>query len=175
MALAPTRPAPLPPPAAPPAAAEHDVVLMPGQLYFGARARSVRTLVGSCVAITLWHPVRRLGGMCHYLLPSRRANGQGDLDGRYGDEAVAMMVKALQRANTDPQDYQAHLYGGADTMPDQAEAKLGIGERNIEQGWTLIDRWGFQLIGVDVGETVPRQIHLDIASGDVQMRRGGRA
>jgi chemotaxis protein CheD len=35
------------------------------------RAFSIRTVLGSCVSITLWHPVKRVGGMCHFLLPTR--------------------------------------------------------------------------------------------------------
>lgn len=153
-------------------AAGRSVFLMPGQLYFGTRARDVRTLLGSCVAVTLWHPARRIGGMCHYLLPQRRrATGQ-PLDGRYGDEALELLVEAIGRVGTRPHEYEAHLYGGADTLPDHAGVKLSVGERNIEQGWTLIDRHGLQLMAIDVGDRVPRNVTLDLRSGAVTMRRG---
>lgn len=148
------------------------LVLMPGQMHFGGPAATLRTLLGSCVAVTLWHPQRRIGGMCHYLLPSRtRRAGEPD-DGRYGDEALATMVQMLRQAGTDPADYQAHLYGGADTMPEGTNLRFNVGERNIEQGWSLIDRFGFQLQGVDVGEDVPRSVTLTLATGEVEMRRG---
>lgn len=150
--------------------------LMPGQMYFGAHAQHVKTLLGSCVAITLWHPQRRIGGMCHFLLPSRsRAPGEA-ADGRYGDEAVEAMVAHLLRHGTRPQDYLAHLYGGADTMPEGSNLKFNVGERNIEQSWKLIDQHGFQLDGVDVGEDIPRTVTLTLLTGAVQMSRGkGRA
>jgi chemotaxis protein CheD len=166
-ALKSTRPAPLQ------GVESADLFLMPGQLYFGAKARSLRTLVGSCVALTLWHPTRRIGGMCHYLLPSRPRSDNMPADGRYGDEAVELLVQALLRANTKPSEYDCHLYGGADTMPDQAGVKLNVGERNIEQGWNLIEKYGFSLVGVDVGENMPRNVRLEIATGEVLMRRGG--
>ena len=148
------------------------VVLMPGQMHFGARAASISTLLGSCVAVTLWHPHKRIGGMCHYLLPERTRKPGEALDGRYGDEAVGAMVHALRLTGADPRDFHAHLYGGADTMPVGTNLKFNVGERNIEQGWTLIDRHGFQLIGVDVGEDIPRTVVLNLGSGDVHMRRG---
>lgn len=134
----------------------------------------MRTLLGSCVAITLWHPRQRLGGMCHYLLPSRTRAPGAVVDGRYGDEAVGLMVEMLERMGTRPSEYVAHLYGGADTLPDGTGSKLNIGERNIEQGWTLIDKYGFQLDGVDVGDNVPRTVLLDCTSGQVHMRRSTR-
>lgn len=155
------------------AAPGQNLFLMPGQWYFGGRAAQLRTLLGSCVAVTLWHPQKRWGGMCHYLLPDRRAPFDGTLDGRYGAEAIELLVQRLKELKTRPQDYVAHLYGGADTMPDQAGVKLNVGERNIEQGWRLIDMHEFQLDGVDVGDHVPRTVTLTMATGQVDVRRGG--
>jgi chemotaxis protein CheD len=152
-------------------AGEH-IVLMPGQMHMGHQVASLRTLLGSCVAITLWHPARRIGGMCHFLLPSRPHRASDVPDGRYGDEAVDAMVQMLRRLGTQPADYVAHLYGGADTMASSGGVRLNIGERNIEQGWKLIDLHGFTLDGVDVGEDIPRVVTLTLATGQVLMKRG---
>lgn len=149
-----------------------NLVLMPGQMHIGHHVGSMRTLLGSCVAITLWHPVRRIGGMCHFLLPSRTRRPGEPPDGRYGDEAVEAMVQSIKALRTSPEEYVAHLYGGADTMSGVSAAKFNIGERNIEQGWTLIDRYGFTLDGVDVGEDIPRMVSLSLPGGTVAMRRG---
>lgn len=150
---------------------EH-VVLMPGQMHFGQAAASLRTLLGSCVAVTLWHPQQRIGGMCHFLLPHRSHRAGEPPDGRFGEDALDAMVQAIALTRTDPRDYHAHLYGGADTMPDGVQVKFNVGERNIEKGWSLIDQYGFQLQGVDVGEDVPRTVTLTLATGEVEMRRG---
>jgi chemotaxis protein CheD len=159
-----------------PARPGDHLTLLPGQMHFGGQAASLRTLLGSCLAVTLWHPERRLGGMCHFLLPSRQRKAGEALDGRYGDEALEAMMALLRATRTDPSEYQAHLYGGADTMPEGTALKFNVGERNIEQGFNLVDRYGFQIQGVDVGEDVPRTVTLTLASGDVEMRRGqGRA
>jgi chemotaxis protein CheD len=148
------------------------LMLLPGQMYFGREAASMRTLLGSCVAITLWHPVKRIGGMCHYLLPQRPRKAGDPLDGRYGDEALHSMVQKIKLTRTEPGEFHAHLYGGADTMPEGSALKFNVGERNIEQGWSLIDRYGFQLQGIDVGEDIPRTVVLTMASGEVDMKRG---
>ncbi len=147
--------------------------LMPGELHFGGEPSALRTLLGSCVAVTLWHPRRNIGGMCHFLLPSRTRSAQDAADGRYGDEAVGALVQALRAHGTEPGDYVAHLYGGADTMSDASGVKFNVGERNIERGWALIDSHGFTLDGVDVGDNVPRTVTLTLATGEVHCRRGG--
>lgn len=145
--------------------------LMPGQLHF-SHGLQLKTLLGSCVALTLWHPERHIGGMCHYLLPSRTRRADEPLDGRYGDEAVQALVAAITRARASTRDFICHLYGGADTLPEGGPVRLNIGERNIEQGWNLIDQHGFQLDGVDVGDDVPRHVDLDLRTGLVGIRRG---
>jgi len=162
----------LPPPRLPPLSeVQKTMNLMPGQWHFGQGAM-LRTLLGSCVAITLWHPAKKWGGMCHFLLPSRSNRGGAALDGRYGDEAIEMLVQSIKRTGTKPSDYLAHLYGGADTMPDGMNVKFNVGQRNIEQGWALIDQHGFQLQDVDVGDNVPRTVSLDLPSGKVEVKRG---
>lgn len=154
-----------------PDAAGEDLVLLPGQLHFGTQAASVRTLLGSCVAVTLWHARHRVGGMCHFLLPTRGRRAADAPDGRYGDEALATLVRCIRDVGGDPREFEAHLYGGADTLPDGVGKKFNIGERNIEQAWRLIDQHGFQLQGVDVGEDIPRSVVLTLATGEVVMRR----
>lgn len=148
------------------------LTLLAGQVYVGNKPARIRTLLGSCVAITLWHPRRRVGGMCHFLLPGRNRPAGAPLDARYGDEALAIIMSALRGMGTPPGEFETHLYGGADTMPDRAGVKLNIGERNIEQGCILIDRHGFELHAVDVGDYVPRTVELDLTTGRVEMRRG---
>ncbi|WP_374595057.1 chemotaxis protein CheD [Aquabacterium sp.] len=150
-----------------------QVFLLPGQWYFGATGAIVRTLLGSCVALTLWHPHRRMGGMCHYLLPNRTRPGGASLDGRFAEEAVELLVNSMARTGTKPGEYLVDLYGGADTMPDQVHThKFNIGERNIEKALELVDRYGFQLQTVDVGGNDPRNVTLDMKSGQVELKRG---
>ncbi len=150
-----------------------QVFLLPGQWYFGANGAIVRTLLGSCVALTLWHPHRHMGGMCHYLLPGRTRPATVGLDGRFAEEAVELLVSSMARTGTKPGEYLVDLYGGADTMPDQVHAhKFNIGERNIEKALELVDRYGFQLQTVDVGGNEPRNVTLDMKSGQVELKRG---
>lgn len=150
-----------------------QVFLLPGQWYFGANGAIVRTLLGSCVALTLWHPHRHMGGMCHYLLPSRTRPATVGLDGRFAEEAVELLVSSMARTGTKPGEYLVDLYGGADTMPDQVHThKFNIGERNIEKALELVDRYGFQLQTVDVGGNEPRNVTLDMKSGQVELKRG---
>lgn len=52
----------------------NEIYLQPGEYFWGGENNRVKTLLGSCVAICIWHPKLKIGGMSHCLLPSR---GQG--------------------------------------------------------------------------------------------------
>ncbi|MGI9213007.1 MAG: chemotaxis protein CheD, partial [Methylococcaceae bacterium] len=60
-----------------------EIFLQPGEYYFSDRDTRIRTVLGSCVAITFWHPGILVGGMCHFMLPTRMRNREStELDGR---------------------------------------------------------------------------------------------
>jgi chemotaxis protein CheD len=159
-----------------------DVVLEPGQFHFGANDLRIGTLLGSCVAITMWHPRFRVGGMCHYLLPSRgsrpsldedgtAAEDQPELDGRYGDEALEMFMREIERVGTFPEDYQAKLFGGGDQFPGQRTGgAINVPARNVDAGQRLLADYGLQVSAKHVGGSGPRQIVLDLSNGHVWVR-----
>ena len=149
-----------------------DIYLQPGELYFGDRRVRLRTLLGSCVSVVLWHPQRRLGGMCHFLLPNRHRLPRAALDGRYGDEAIALLLQAGHAAGTRAEDYQLYLFGGGDMFPRFVrQPDSSVGERNVEAARRLIDRHGLQLHGEHVGGCGHRKLSFDIYSGQVDVRQ----
>ena len=153
-----------------------EIFLQPGDFYFGEEKTRIRTLLGSCVAITVWHPSRLVGGMCHYMLPHRpRAEKPMVPDGRYADEAMQMFLHEMRREKTLPWEYQVKLFGGGQ-MFDQGNKlrrHINISERNAEYGKELIAKFGFKLVAEDLGGTGHRNVILDMWSGDVWLKRAG--
>lgn len=149
-----------------------DVILQPGEFHFGQGDLRIGTLLGSCVAITMWHPPTRFGGMCHYLLPSRGRSRPAEvpLDGRYGDEAVEMFMQEIERAGTFPEDYQAKLFGGGKQFHGDDPFPIDVPARNIVAGQRLLADYGLIVTAKHVGGSGPRQVILDLANGHVWVR-----
>ncbi|MEH6824067.1 MAG: chemotaxis protein CheD [Motiliproteus sp.] len=145
------------------------VVLSPGEFFFGAGDEEIRTLLGSCIAITLWHPQRRLGGMCHFLLPSAGKPPGRTLDGRYADQAMALFLAALKRTRTAPREFQVKVFGGGNMFPDTL-MQSPIGERNIEAAHSLLSGHGFPAPESHVGCSGHRTVILDLATGHTWLR-----
>lgn len=154
-----------------------EVVVSPGGLYFGADATRVRTLLGSCVAVTVWHPRARLGGMCHFVVPSRGdrlGGGRGPWDGRYGDEAIQLLRQHAQEHGTRLGDYQVRMYGGGNQFPGGGPAaSICVSSRNADAALVLAGMHRLTVLTADLGGEGARTVVLDLTSGDVTSRRAG--
>jgi len=143
------------------------VVLRPGDFHFGDRNTRISTLLGSCVSITLWHPRRRIGGMCHYMLTERQRPASTPPDGRYAAEAFELFMQRVAKAGTHPQEYQAKLFGGACMFNEAASGQMDIGARNIEFGLEFLAGNGIALVSRHIGGNGRRKLHFDLWNGDV--------
>lgn len=161
-----------------------DIFLQPGEFYFGDQDTRIRTILGSCVSITMWHPRRRIGGMCHYMLPSRGAKAGKQLDGRYADEALQLFLREIRAAGTRPEEYQVKLFGGGnmfrtlgkEALPPQKTKGNGgdyrdVPSRNRQTAYQLIQHYGFTLTAEHLGGSGHRQVMFDIASGHAWVRQ----
>jgi chemotaxis protein CheD len=148
-------------------AAELTVVLRPGEFYFGGGQTRISTLLGSCVSITLWHPRKLIGGMCHYMMTERSRPPESALDGRYASEAFAMFLQHVEAAGTRPSEYQAKLFGGANMFKGEPNGSMSIGLRNIELGRALLASKNIALIAEHVAGSGRRKLHFDLWCGDV--------
>ncbi|WP_122678032.1 chemoreceptor glutamine deamidase CheD [Pseudomonas viridiflava] len=148
-----------------------EVVLAPGEVSFATRPTRLRTLLGSCVAITFWHPLRHIGGMCHFMLPGRIRRGQ-PLDGKYADEALEMLIRHARINDTLPEDYQVKLFGGGEMFPCHRHDLHAhdVANLNIRAALTLAEQHRLHLMAQDMGSTGYRNIIFDLWNGNVWVR-----
>lgn len=154
-----------------------DIFLQPGDFYFGDSQTRIRTLLGSCVAITIWHPKKHIGGMCHYMLPRRPRHKSSDiLDGRYAEDVMQLFMQELKRTKTKPFEYTAKLFGGGNMFSqiNKKTAHKQISTQNIDFGRNVMTQYGFKVHAEDMGGAGHRNIVFDVWSGDVWVRRPGQ-
>jgi len=149
-----------------------DVFIKPGEFYFGDQEIRIKTILGSCVALTLWNPRLHIGGMCHYMLPtSNQAKQDIVLDGRYADNAMKLFMNEIEKTNMNPADFEVKMFGGG-LQFERASGRpvIDVSERNIEKGRQLLNEYGFTLKSQHLGGTGYRTVVFDIKSGDVWVR-----
>ena len=144
-----------------------EVFLEPGDFHFGAAPLRLKTLLGSCVTVTYWHPRLHVGGMCHIQLPRRPLRpADGPLDGHYADDAFLLFDQALDRLHTPGEDYVVKLFGGGNMFTGEARA-LDIGGRNVAAVRVELARRGLTPTVEHVGGAGHRKLVFDLASGHV--------
>jgi len=151
--------------------------LNPGEFFFCESNCQIHTLLGSCISITLWHPTLQIGGMCHFVLPGRRAlnsvihNGSKELDGRYSDGAMALFERAATKRRTNLNEYEAKIFGGSNMLTSSTlkEDEL-IGTKNTEAALKHLTERNISLLVAHVGETGHRRIAFDVETGDVWVK-----
>ncbi|MDE0855394.1 MAG: chemotaxis protein CheD [Nevskia sp.] len=149
-----------------------DIFLQPGEYFVGDADFRVRTILGSCVSITLWAPLPRLGAMSHSLLASRARPG-GEADSRYVDEALELMLAGLAQGGVRPKDCRAKVFGGGNMFPNQKAGGSGrsVGRSNGEAALALLQAKGIPIESQDLFGAGHRQIIFDIRTGDVWSRQ----
>ncbi|MBW4047224.1 MAG: chemotaxis protein CheD [Proteobacteria bacterium] len=161
-----------------------ELFLQPGEVYFGERCTRIRTLLGSCVAISIWNASRCIGGLCHFMLPSRshhghRGHGPGDvLDGRYGDEAMLMFLRNIRAAGARPEEFEAKLFGGgrmfeASHGPNRHDV-LDVSTKNVQMARTLVRRHGLKLKAEHLGGSGHRNLVFEVWSGHAYLKFWGQ-
>jgi len=148
-----------------------EIYLLPGEIHFADANTRIHTVLGSCISISLWHPLQRSGGMCHFMLPSRGKAGYGALDGRYADEAVQLLLRGIERIDALPAAYQVKLFGGGNMFQaERPEKALDIATENIAAARRLLDKAGFRIQAEDVGGRGHRRVIFDLSDGNVWVR-----
>lgn len=149
--------------------------LNPGGWYFGGGKVLVETLLGPCVAIVLWFPEARVGGLCHFQLPGGRRLSEHarDLDGRYGNDAWTWLKQQARAHLLSPEAAQVRLLGGARSLTSPAARRHSdIGGQNIAFVEQLMRDAGLQVCGRDLGGEGYRYLRLDLGNGELWVRRG---
>lgn len=143
-----------------------DLVVHPGEWFFGQAPKRISTLLGSCVAVTVWHPILRCGGMCHYLLTARpKAHGVSHTaNARYGHDALQLLeCEMLKHAPF--AEYHCACFGGATMFLGNSQ----VGEANGRLAMNWLQMHGVQPDYRELGGAKGRKVRLDLANGRIEM------
>ena len=107
------------------------------------------TLLGSCVAVCLFDPALKIGGMNHFMLPEMGRGRHGDVDSLLsGDFAMEALLNALLGKGAKKARLQAKAFGGG-TIIDVGEGAPSIGLRNSGFAKEWLQREGIPLVSSD--------------------------
>lgn len=143
--------------------------LHPGEYYFGVQPMLLKTLLGSCVSIVLWHAGTKCGGMCHIKLPRRNRRKSDRLDGTYAEDIEVILTDFFKQVNIKPNEFRCGIYGGG-AMFRTASSASNIGLSNIEAVNSIVKDFGLVPVEQLVGGSIHRRLSFNMASGELVIR-----
>lgn len=132
-----------------------------GHLAVSSTPTAITTILGSCVAVSLWDPERRIGGLNHYLLPNRV--GTSLSSPRFGSVAIARLIDDVVALGGSPRRLQAKIFGGACILAAFDGARTHLGESNVQIAREVLGRREIPVAAQSVGGQRGRKVifHTD--------------
>jgi len=139
--------------------------LYPSTFFASKDPYVVKTILGSCVAICLWDPVSRIGGINHYMLPNWSGN---DLPSpKYGNIAIDKLLEKLAQLGARKENLKAKIFGGGELIESKANGAY-IGERNIRVARMILEEKKIPIVASSTGGKKGRKILFFTDSGEVR-------
>jgi len=141
--------------------------LYPSALFASIEPHKVSTILGSCVAVCLYDPVAKVGGINHYMLPFW--NGQGLASPKYGNIAIERLVDKMISLGCKKANLKAKVFGGGEVI-DTNISQFHIGERNIKLALEMLEEQRIPVLAKSVGGKLGRKIEYCTSTGEVKQR-----
>ena len=132
--------------------------------------------LGSCVAVCLYDPAARVGGMLHALLPTAPDRDKAaDSRAKFVDEGVPLLIEELAKLGARRHRLITQLCGGANVLSTPGlDGVLNIGKRNVLAAETALQAAGLQVRAQATGGKIGRTAKLYIANGQLTVRSLGQ-
>jgi chemotaxis protein CheD len=129
--------------------------------------------LGSCIAVALYDPIAKVGGLLHYMLPeSAIDSGKAQQNPfMFADTGIPRLFEAVKTRGADLKRTVVRLTGGAQVL--DSAGVFQIGKRNYLAARRILWKAGILISAEAVGGEVSRTTRLEIATGRLWVREGG--
>ena len=130
--------------------------------------------IGSCVVITMYDELNKIGGMSHSMLPTAPNKNAGlsnhiNKDPRYVDDAIMLLLESLTKLGSKEEYLIAKLIGGA-KMFTILNSTNCIGDQNIKIAKAVLNQLNIPIVSQDVGGSVGRTAEFNLNNGLVSIK-----
>ncbi len=169
-----------------------EMYLQPEEIIVTEEPARITTVLGSCVAVCAFDRRLKVGGICHFVLPSREAapsddlaSSQGNMGhlgsqvdiaesaslGRYADEAIPTLFRRLKQLGSQKEDLIVKIVGGGAPPGGAVEGEFSVGASNIEAAIRELRSFGFHAESQEVGGHFGRKIRFYSDSGAIEYKK----
>lgn len=101
-------------------------IIHPGEHYSSDEDIIISTILGSCIAVALYDPDNRQGGLNHFMLPGELQSRQFFLEesGRYGMFAMELLINDLIKRGARKSNLKAKVFGGGHVLHNTSTGNI---------------------------------------------------
>ena len=131
--------------------------------------------LGSCIGLTLYDPVTKIGGMVHYMLPDSTQMRNNSNIAKFADTGIDELLKRVLRAGANRTRLVAKIAGGAKMFSVSGSSNVSnIGGRNALAAKEKLRQLRIRLIAEDTGLNYGRTVELHCETGDFYIKAIGK-
>lgn len=136
-------------------------------------AELVTYSLGSCLGVTVYDPISKVGGLLHVLLPDSRIDPvkAASVPCMFVDTGVPVLFKTVFSLGGERSRLIVKVAGGAQFLDEQNT--FNIGKRNVQAFEEIISRNGLAIHARDLGGFTSRTMRFDLSTGDVSLHTPG--
>lgn len=129
--------------------------------------------LGSCIAVAIYDPVTKIGGMLHYMLPEASLNPEKARQNpnMFADTGIPLLFRAAYREGAVRSRLIIKLAGGANVM-DQSNY-FNIGKRNYLAARKLLYKNNLLITSELVGGVSGKTMRLQLSDGKTEIKLPG--
>lgn len=126
--------------------------------------------IGSCIILSLYDTVRKVGGLAHIMLPDSAGMDTSAINPvRFADTAVPALIDAVVEQGALRISLEAKIFGGSEMFPPTEDYTSTVGSDNTKAVKKALRKHNLTLKGEDVGGTHGRSIEFDLSSGKAKI------
>ncbi len=146
-----------------------------GDMKLGRQEGTIITYaLGSCIGITLYDPMIKLGALVHIMLPERQNLTDNNIF-KYADTGLKETFRKLYAYGGSKIRMTAKIAGGAKMFEMKGGSSLGnIGDRNAQMVKHVLTQEGIRIVKQDTGANYARTMSIDLSTGMVTIKSFGR-
>lgn len=129
--------------------------------------------LGSCIGVTVYDPVARVGGLLHFMLPSAELNKDKAAanPAMFGDIGIPLLFKSCYEKGAKKERLVVCAAGGAEVLSDDGHFKIGSRNRTLLR--KIFWKNNILIAGDETGGSNSRTLSLNLADGTVAVRTQG--
>lgn len=129
--------------------------------------------LGSCIGVSIYDPVVKVGGLLHFMLPDSTIDPVKARKNpwMFADSGIPLFFKEAYRLGAEKNRLDVKVVGGAQILDDSNF--FNIGKRNYMSLRKMFWANNVLIRAEDIGGTVNRTVSLELSSGRVWVKTSG--